>query len=177
MMRWCRQQRPMPVGATRSSAGRRGLGRLVRVALIGIGVAMGAGAAGCATLVPRLEAPQLIVTGIALGGGSMQQQRIRLTLHATNPNPRNIAIRGIDCNLDLEGMSFAQGMTDAAFTLPALGAVDFAVDVTANLNTALVALAGSLGRSTVDYHFYGRVHLSNGVMRTIPFDGTGRVRL
>ncbi len=175
-MRWCRQ-RPVPVGAARRSAARRGLGRLVGLALISVGVAMGIGAAGCATLVPRLEAPQLIVTGIALGSGNMQQQQIRLTLHATNPNPRSIAIRGIDCNLDLGGMPFAQGMTGAAFTLPALGAVDFDLDVTANLNTALMALAGSLGRSTVDYHFYGRVHLSNGVVRTIPFDGTGRVRL
>ena len=175
-MRWCRQG-PAPVGAPLRSAGRRGLGRLVRRALISVGLTMGIGAAGCATMVPRLEAPQLILTGIALGAGNMQQQQIRLTLRATNPNPRSIAIRGIDCNLDLEGMPFAQGVTGAAFTLPALGAVDFDLEVTANLNTALIALAGSLGRSTVDYHFYGRVHLPNGVVRTIPFDGTGRVRL
>jgi LEA14-like dessication related protein len=175
-MRCCRQQRPVPVGAARRSVKRCRLGR-VKLALIGVGIGMGVAAAGCATLVPRLEAPQLTVTGIALAGGSMQQQQIRLTLHATNPNPRDIAIRGIDCSLDLEGMPFAQGMTGTAFTLPALGAVDFDLDVTANLNNALVALAGALGRSTVDYHFYGHVYLPNGIVRTIPFDGTGHVRL
>jgi hypothetical protein len=40
-----------------------------------------------------------------------------------------------------------------------------------------VALAGGLGHKTVDYHLYGQVHLGGGLVRTIPFDQEGRVRL
>jgi LEA14-like dessication related protein len=114
---------------------------------------------------------------VVIGGGNIQQQQIRLTFHATNPNNRAIAIRSIECNLEIEGTAFAQGTTDAAFTLPALGETDFDLNVTANLNTVLAALAGGFGHHAVDYRVYGQVHLQGGMLRNIPFDQKGRVRL
>jgi LEA14-like dessication related protein len=132
----------------------------------------------CRSLLPRLEAPQLSVTAIHMGpSGNMQQQEIALTLHAVNPNDRVIAIRSIDCKLEIESMTFAQGTTAAAFVLPAKGATDFDVNVTANLNTALIALAGSLGHGTVGYRIYGDVHLKGSFLGSIPFDQKGRVKL
>jgi LEA14-like dessication related protein len=134
-------------------------------------------ACGCAAMLPRLQAPTLTVTAIEFAGGSMQQQQLHLSLHVMNPNAREIAIRGIDCSFEIEGQPFAQGSTEAAFTLPASGETDFALNVTANLNNALLALAGGFGHHTVDYHLYGQVHLGGGFVRTIPFDQKGRVRL
>ena len=148
------------------------LSRLLPV-LTAIGVAL----AGCASVLPKLEAPRLAVTGVVIGGGNIQQQQIRLTFHATNPNNRAIAIRSIECNLEIEGAAFAQGTTDAAFTLPALGEIDFDLNVTANLNTVLGAFAGGFGRHAVDYRVYGQVHLQGGMLRNIPFDQRGKVRL
>jgi LEA14-like dessication related protein len=133
--------------------------------------------AGCASMLPKLAAPSLVVTGVVVGGGNLQQQQIRLSFHATNPNNRAIPIRSIECNLELEGSAFAQGATDAPFTLPPLGEADFDVNVTANLNTVLSALAGGFGHHTVDYRVYGQVHLQGGMVRTIPFDQKGRLRL
>ena len=40
-----------------------------------------------------------------------------------------------------------------------MGETDFDLNVIANLNSALVALAGGFGHSTVDYRIYGQVHL------------------
>lgn len=150
------------------------LGRSAVISVLAAGVFADG---GCATLVPQLEAPQLAITAVEFAGGSVQQQQIRLMLHATNPNNRAIAIKGIECDLEIAGMPFAHGETDAAFTLPALGAADFTINVSANLNNALAVLAASMGHKSVDYHFYGKVHLPGGILRTIPFDGTGRVRL
>jgi LEA14-like dessication related protein len=131
----------------------------------------------CASLLPKLEAPRLSVLSVELGKGNMQQQQVRLTLHAINPNDRSIAIRSIDCRLEIEGMAFAQGATADSFSLPANGAVDFDVNVVANLNSALIALAGGLGRSTVNYRIYGEVHLKGSLLHSIPFDQKGRVKL
>ena len=133
--------------------------------------------AGCASMLPKLQAPTLVITQAVIGRGNLQQQQIRLTFHASNPNDRAIAIRSIECNLELEGAEFAQGTTDAAFTLPALGEADFNLNVTANVNAVLGALASGFGHHTVDYRVYGQVHLQGGVLRTIPFDQKGRVRL
>ena len=136
------------------------------------------GLSACQSMLPKLQAPQLSVSAIQFGpGASMQQQPIQLTLHAVNPNDRAISIRSIDCKVELENLSFAQGQTVAAFILPAKGEADFDVNVTANLNSALVALAGSLGHRTVGYRVYGVVHLQGSFLHSIPFDQKGRVKL
>jgi LEA14-like dessication related protein len=132
---------------------------------------------GCASMLPKLTAPTLVITGVVIGGGNLQQQQIKLTFHATNPNDRAIPIRRIECNLELQGTPFAQGATDAPFILPPLGEIDFDLNVTANLNTVLGLLAGGFAHHTVDYRVYGQVHLQGGMLRTIPFDQKGRVRL
>jgi LEA14-like dessication related protein len=136
-----------------------------------------AGLAGCASMLPKLAAPNLVVTRVVVGGGNLQQQQLTLTFHATNPNDRAIPIRRIECSLELAGTAFAQGATDVPFTLPPSGETDFDLNVTANLNTVLGALAGGLGHHTVDYRVYGQVHLQGGILRTIAFDQKGRVRL
>ena len=129
-------------------------------------------------MLPKLEAPRLTVVAIQLGPtGNMQQQRVRLTLHAVNPNDRAIPIRSIDCKLEIENAPFADGRTANGFVLPARGEIDFDVDVVANINSALIALAGSLGRSNVNYRVYGEVHLQGSFLRSIPFDQRGRVKL
>jgi LEA14-like dessication related protein len=146
---------------------------LAPLAVIAVGAALG----GCASLLPKLAPPSLVITGVAIDGGNLQQQQIELTFHATNPNDRAIPVRRIECNLELAGSPFAQGATDAAFTLPALGTIDFKLNVTANMNSVLAALAGGYGRHAVDYRVYGQVHLQGGLVRTIPFDQKGSVRL
>jgi len=131
----------------------------------------------CAALAPRLEPPQLTVTRVELVGGSLQEQQVHLILHVVNPNARAIDVRGIDCNMDLNGDAFAAGSTEAAFTLPAAGETDFGLNVTAHLDAALVALVSGLGHKTVEYRMYGQVHLSGGLIRNIPFEQKGRVKL
>ncbi len=113
-----------------------------------IGLALWALAAGgCSAMLPQLQAPTLTVTAIEFAGGDLQQQQMHLTLHVVNPNAREIAVRGIDCSFEVEGQPFAHGSTDAAFTLPASGETDFGLNVTANLNNALMALAGGFGHT------------------------------
>jgi LEA14-like dessication related protein len=131
----------------------------------------------CAAMLPKLEAPKLTVVGIALGPtGNMQQQQVQLTLRAVNPNDRAIPIRSIACKLEIESLPFAEGKTEQAFILPANGQTDFVVDVVANLNSALIALAGGLGSHNVNYRVYGEVHLQGSLLHSIPFDQKGRVK-
>jgi LEA14-like dessication related protein len=151
--------------------------RISRLQMVTLTATSLAALAGCASMLPKLEAPTLVVTGVVFGGGNSQQQQITLTFHATNPNQRAIPIRSIECNLEIGGAPFAQGATNAAFTLPALGEADFDLIVNANINSVLSALAGGFGHHSVDYRVYGQVHLQGGMVRNIPFDQKGRVRL
>lgn len=133
--------------------------------------------AGCAALLPKLVAPQLTVNGVNFEGGDLLQQQLQLSLHVTNPNDRAIAVRGITVNLDLAGVPFAMGVSDAAFVLPAHGETDFALNVSANVSNALGVLAAGMAHRAVDYRVYGQVHLGQGLVRTLQFSHNGRVRL
>jgi LEA14-like dessication related protein len=148
-------------------------------AALALWLALSCGAlGGCAALVPKLEAPQLQLTGVTLESGDAQQQQISLALHVVNPNQRAIEVRGIECALEIEGRPIAQGMTAAAFTLPAMGESDFKLNVSAHLNDALgPLLAARMLHSALRYRLYGEVHLRGGMLRNIPFDQNGQIRL
>jgi LEA14-like dessication related protein len=147
--------------------------RLLAMLLTGLALTLGS----CASMLPKLEAPRLSVVGIRLdSAGNMQQQQLQLTLHAVNPNNRDIPIRSIVCKLEIESMPFAEGKTEESFVLPANGEVDFKVDVVANVNSVLIALAGGLGSRNVNYRLSGEVHLKGSIMHSIPFDQKGRVK-
>jgi len=132
---------------------------------------------GCATLLPKLEAPRLTLLAVQLNGVGPTQQQLRLRVHADNPNARAIAIQSIDCTLESAGERLAQGVTTSSFVLPALGGTDFDLDVTADLNEALRLAAAGLAHHSIDYRMYGTVRLQGGILSKLPFDERGRVRL
>ncbi len=132
---------------------------------------------GCATLLPKLEPPRLTLLAVTIKSASPTQQQLRLRVHALNPNARAITARLIECNLEVAGARVAQGATTAAVSLPAQGATDFDVDVTADLSQVLLLMTSALGHHSVDYRLYGTVHLEGGILSRVPFDQHGSVRL
>jgi LEA14-like dessication related protein len=133
--------------------------------------------AGCASLLPRLEPPTLDVVGVSLAGSDLAHTQIGVRLHVSNPNPRALSVQSIECTLALAGTQFAQGSTDAPFLLPASGATDFQVTLSADLAAAMSIMLSQLGARDVPYTVAGRAHLAQGLIRTLPFRSEGRLAL
>ena len=133
--------------------------------------------AGCSSLVPKLEPPQLTVVGVQLLKADLLQQQLRVRLHVRNPNDRALPVRGIDYVVHLAGEEVAHGDSDRDFTVPALGEHEFDVNVYANAAPALLKFALGGRREPVEYRVTGRVQLSGGLVRSIPFSQTGRLDL
>jgi LEA14-like dessication related protein len=133
--------------------------------------------AACASLAPKLEPPRLEVTGVSFVGGDLARQQIGLKVHVSNPNARSIAVQRIDYGIALAGTDFARGTTAAPFTLPASGATDFDLKLTADMLTALQVLGQHLGERDIPYRVTGTLHLAEGVLRLLPFASSGRLPL
>jgi LEA14-like dessication related protein len=136
--------------------------------------------AGCSTLVPRLETPTLSIVNVELQESNLWQQRIKVRMHVQNPNDRALPIKGLSYSLDVAGQEFANGVSAASFTVPALGEAEFDMNVTANMASALVKFLGRGGDSLgeqVDYRIRGKISLSQGLLRSIPFEEKGTFRL
>lgn len=132
---------------------------------------------GCASIAPHLVAPEVTITNVRFEGGSLQRQQLQLTAHVYNPNDRAIAVESMSADVELNGMAFATGVTDAAFVLPPKGAYDVVLDVTADMGTGLVALAGRMSHRDLPYRIHGEVHLQRGLVRLLHFSHSGDLRL
>lgn len=136
--------------------------------------------AGCSFFVPKLEAPDLSVVNVELLKSDLFEQRLKVRMRVQNPNDRELPVKGISCEMEVNGDEFASGVSANSFTVPAFGEAEFDMMLTANMAGAVLKwIAGSGGRApeSVDYELNGKVSLSSGIMRSIPFSEKGTFKL
>lgn len=131
----------------------------------------------CAALAPRLEAPRFEVAQVRFIGGDLAHPQLVVVVHASNPNARALAVQRIDYGIALAGSEFARGTTATPFTLPASGASDFELRLTADMLTALQVLGAHLGEGDIPYRVTGRVYFAEGLLRVLPFSSGGSLPL
>jgi hypothetical protein len=142
------------------------LGATLALALLG----------ACSTM--KLEKPHLEVVNVQLMKSDLLQQQLRVRMRVDNPNDRELPVKSITYRLLLGGEEFANGESESNFTVPALGSTEFDVSMKANGANALLRLLGG-GRKldSLDYQLVGKVSLSSGMIRSIPFDQKGAINL
>lgn len=134
--------------------------------------------AACSSLAPKLETPRLTIVNVAMTSGDVFSQNFLVHLNVQNPNDRELAIKGIDYQLFLQGDSFAEGVSSKPFVVPALGETEFDLTVRTNFVSSVGRLLTRLnGKKTVEYVLEGKVMLESGMIRKIPFRETGSVDL
>lgn len=124
----------------------------------------------------RLQQPELSVVEVKLLKGDLFRQELRVRMGVHNPNDVALPVRGISYQVELAGNAFAHGNSAGDFVIPANGDTEFDVNVTANAASALLRLMGSDPKS-LPYRIVGKVRLSSGMLRNIPFDHTGELQL
>jgi LEA14-like dessication related protein len=134
---------------------------------------------GCSLFVPKLETPQLSVVSVELQKSDLWEQRMKVRMRVVNPNDRPIPVKGLTCALEVQGQELAHGVSGASFNVPALGEAEFDMNMTANMAGALIKLLGkgdSLG-AEIAYRVTGKISLSEGLLRSIPFEDRGKFKL
>jgi LEA14-like dessication related protein len=132
--------------------------------------------ASCA--LTHFQTPKLSVADVQVLGGEIWQQRLRVRLHVQNPNERALPVKSIQYTLEVQGQAFAEGESLQPFVVPPLGEADFDMNVTTNAAGALMGLLSHYGGSgVIDYRLVGKVSLSEGWLRSIPFDERGTFKL
>jgi LEA14-like dessication related protein len=131
---------------------------------------------GACALGPRLEAPKLSIAAVELVSGELWAQHFRVRMHMHNPNDLALPVKGLEYTIEIAGEQFASGSSADSFVVPPQGDAEFDTNVTTNLAGALLKLLGrGLGALSeeVPYRLSGKVSLSDGRWRSIPFDEHG----
>jgi LEA14-like dessication related protein len=135
---------------------------------------------GACALSSKFITPRLSVVDVQIEHGDLREQRLKVRMRVQNPNDRRLPVKGLEYTLEVEGQQFASGASAASFVVPPMGEVEFDMNVTTNLAGTLLMLLGrgsdALGQS-VAYRLTGRIALSQGLTRTIPFEERGSFSL
>lgn len=132
---------------------------------------------GCSLLVPKLQTPQLSIVDVEVLRANLLEQQLRVRMRVENPNDRSLPVQGLSYTVYLGGQQFATGVSDASFVVPALGTAEFNMDVTANAAGALFTLLNQPHDRDIAYRMKGRVELTHGWLRSIPFEESGTFTL
>jgi LEA14-like dessication related protein len=154
--------------------------RYMRAVPLSVSIAASAMLGGCSLFVPKLETPQLSVVNVELQKADLWEQRMKVRMRVVNPNDRPIPVKGLTVALEVAGQELAHGVSGASFNVPALGEAEFDMNMTANMAGAIIKLLGKGSDSVgdeVDYRVTGKISLSEGLLRSIPFEDRGKFKL
>ena len=130
---------------------------------------------------PKFTAPTLSVVEVQVLSSDLWEQHLRLRVRVQNPNQQALPVKGLEYTMEVEGQEFASGSSAASFVVPAMGEAEFDANVTAHVAGALIALLGHGGNDVAGqglaYRLTGKVSLSEGLMRSIPFEQRGHFKL
>lgn len=133
--------------------------------------------AGCALFAPKFLTPRLSVVDVQIQHADLVEQQLKVRMRVQNPNDRRLPVKGLAYTLEIEGQELAHGVSGASFVVPANGEAEFDTHVTANLAGVMMKLLRRGAAPTLAYRLTGKVALSEGLLRSVPFEERGSVRL
>lgn len=103
--------------------------------------------AGCANLNSGQDAPKVDVAGIESLPGLGMELRLAVKLRVINPSDNPINFDGLFVDMDVEGKSFASGVSDQKGQVPRYGEAVVTVPVTISAIAMARQLIGFTGKS------------------------------
>ncbi len=130
---------------------------------------------GCAAL--TTQPPEVTLAGLDIVEAGLLEQRFAMKLRLQNPNDAGITITGLSFQVEVNGQTFAKGVSGQTVTVPRFGEAVLAVDAVSNLASVLrqISELSKGGREGIDYRIHGR--LATGDFGSVPFESKGELRL
>ncbi|HSO60036.1 MAG TPA: LEA type 2 family protein [Desulfobacterales bacterium] len=147
---------------------------------IGLALLLWAGGmAGCAGLGKPLETPRISLSNVQVQESKGLETAFRVDLRVANPNDVELDIKGLECDLEINGKPFAYGISNTQVTVPAFGSETIPVTVYSSVLDIVKGLFGLQQREDLSYRVKGKVRMAGGGLMpsTLPFDSQGTVSI
>lgn len=124
-----------------------------------------------------LQKPQVSLVDIRPAASTLLEQNFDLTLRLQNPNQLALTASGLSFELTVAGQHLAQGVSNQAISVPALGESEIKVRVHTALSSWLKQVGKVLqGNGKLDYQLQGRLEGLQG-LTSLPFSSSGEWKL
>jgi LEA14-like dessication related protein len=134
--------------------------------------------AGCAGVGQRMEPPQVKLANLRVEEFSVLETVFEIHLRVFNTNDTALRIKGLQCQLDINGQPFAMGISDVDVEIPSYGTQLLPLRAYASLFDIIKSAQGMQNQDQLKYHIKGKVRLGAGAFPSVlDFDSEGNISL
>ena len=141
--------------------------------------------AGCARLHGHIQEPEVSLADMQVVEMRPLEAVFQIQLRVMNPNDFALDIRGVHCDVNIDGKHFATGVGDQRSEIPAYGTGLVPVRVyasTLKMFSSVMAMVQGMdgqadGQAPIRYEISGTIHMGGGINRTVPFHSRGELSL
>lgn len=125
-----------------------------------------------------IRAPAVDLTSVEVSKLSFSNQTFLLGFSVSNPNPFPLPIKAVRYRVRLNDQSFAGGVTQGSFTVPAGADESFVISVDVDLlqsGARLTSIVRSGVRDNLDYEVDGKLDVDIPTTPSINFSSSGTI--
>jgi LEA14-like dessication related protein len=126
---------------------------------------------GCAGLGKTLEPPRINLSNVQFQESKALETVLQIELRVFNTNEVPIKVKGLDCDLELNGKRFATGVSSVDTEIPAFGTTTVPVTLYSSVVDLFRGIIGLQKKEKLKFGVSGRLHLEGGFLipSTYPF--------
>ena len=134
---------------------------------------------GCAGMGQRLEAPRVKLATLRVQEFNVLETVFEVQLRVFNTNDTALQIKGLECELEINGQPFAIGVSDADVEIPSYGTQLLPLNVYASVFDIIKSVQGlQKHQEQLTYQIRGKVRLGAGAIPSVlPFNSEGNISL
>jgi LEA14-like dessication related protein len=133
---------------------------------------------GCAGLGKRLEPPRIALANIKIQEAKVLETVFEIEIRVFNTNEIPLEIKGIECDLEINGKQFATGVSSMEVTIPSYETALIPMTVFSSVLDIVIGLTTLSDTDSLKYDISGRIRLGKGVTPALlPFKAHGELPL
>lgn len=143
----------------------------------GIAAGMLMALSACAGMPGSMEPLSVTLADVQPGQMGLLEQEYMMKLRVQNPNGMDVPLQGVAFSVELNGKTFAKGVSRQDEVVPAFGDVLLEVKAISSLGDVLNQVSGLRAGAPerITYRVQGKLAQTRGT--SVPFDSTGSIDL
>ena len=135
--------------------------------------------AGCAGLGKNLEPPRVSLADIRVEEFTGFETVFQIQLRVINTNDVDLNVKGLEAELEINGQSFAAGVSNTPVKIPSFGTELVTVAVYSSVIKMFKSVYGLHESEELKYRLNGKLRVAgnNALATTLPFESEGVVTL
>ena len=153
--------------------------KLIKIVLVILILSIGLLISGCAGLGKPLEPPRVSLADIRVEDFTGFETVFQIQLRVINTNDVDLKVKGLEAELEINGQSFAAGVSNTPVKIPAFGTELVTVAVYSSVIKMFKSVYGLQESEELQYRINGKLRVAgdNTLATTLPFESEGVVTL